>query len=450
MAAASIDETALRLRDLRRDPLGALARLRGDLVRLRVGPRLLNRRVLLVNAPAAVVHVLKDRADDYRKGPTYDAARSILGTGLLTVDGEEWAAQRRRVQPRFARFGLDPVAAISSEETAVTVAEWRRAAERGEPVDAAREAAALVHRITCRVFFGVPAERTAALLDSLHDAIDGVHAESTSVLPALARLRPSWVAARARLRAAAADLLCRAREAGAAGLLGDHLAPRADPAEERQLGHEVMTFLLAGLETTSSAIAWTLHHVARNPAVQDRIHAALEASPGEEAAADGPLSRTIQESLRLHPPGWIIERVARADDVLLGSPVPRGSVLWIVTYLIHRRPEFWPDPERFDPDRFAPGNLPARPEGCYLPFGLGAHACIGRQVSLAETSRALAGILRAFELRTAGPDRPEVEPRAFSLRPRHGLPLALSPRGSAASRNAAIRGTTVPPESSRT
>lgn len=206
--------------------------------------------------------------------------------------------------------------------------------------------------------------------------------------------------------------------------------------DTRQLRDEVMTMLLAGHETTASALGWTWHLLGRHPEAADRI-------AGEAASVLGgrdPLPedldrlpyarRVIQESLRLYPPAWRIARQAVAADRIGGYRIPADGIVILCPFLMHRHPSFWDQPERFDPDRFATERSTGRPRHAYFPFAGGPHACIGAQFAMMEMQLALPMIARRFRLKPLLDHPVELQP-LITLRPKHGLMMIAEERDGA-------------------
>jgi cytochrome P450 len=193
---------------------------------------------------------------------------------------------------------------------------------------------------------------------------------------------------------------------------------------------EIVTMVIAGYETVASSLTWTLSLLADHPPVQDAVAAELGALGGPPGWADLPalpLTRAVvDESLRLYPPAWVITRRAVTDDEVAGVAVPAGTVVIVSPWLLHRRPQAWPDPLRFDPGRFTAPRA-AAPRGDYLPFGVGPRLCIGRDVALVEAVLVLATLLRGRRVRRPGGARRPAVDALVTLRPRGGCPLLLEP-----------------------
>ncbi|TNM59987.1 cytochrome P450 [Streptomyces sp. NP160] len=451
------------LRDLlgiRRDPL---AYLRGAVQRWgdHVAFPLPTTPVLFVNTVAGARRVLVENAGAWSKRTVqYGALSLVTGSGLLTSDGSAWREARRVAQPAFHRSGLTAVA-----EQSVAAAERLRArwdAAGGGPggaggvvdVDAAALQATL--EVVGRTLFG--GDVTAEGVDDGERVVAAV-LEALGVVVSRARTPvPGWLPTPSRRRLRRANrvmdevverVVARRRATGELGedLLGLLLAAvdegRLPPEAVRG---ELVTMVIAGHETVASCLTWTLHLLARHPEAQERLHAELDAvladpaAPGAAGAATAALRpptwedlralpwtrAVVDESLRLYPPAWVVTRRADADDVVDGVAVPAGTLVIVSPWLLQRRADAHPDPERFDPGRFT-GEGPAVPRGAYLPFGAGARLCIGRDFALTEAVLVLAALLRDRAVHPAPGHEPELE-ALVTLRPRHGLLLRLVPR----------------------
>lgn len=428
-----------------RDPLAYLERVvarHGDLVAFPM-PRT---PVLLVNDPVAARHVLQDNHRGYGKQTIqYTALSAVTGAGLLTSDGEAWRARRRLVQPAFHRASLDRVA-VESVAAAQRLREtWLRSA--GTPVDADRGLQAAMLEVLGRTLFATdlaPAGRqmVAAVDDALRVVVRRAQSPVPSAWPTPSRRRLRRAVA--TLDEVCAQLVARRRAAGVAAqdadllalLLrscGDGSAGDGPALSEADLRDELVTLVIAGHETVAACLTWTAHLLAGSPQVQAQVHAELDDVLGGRPPtwADLPrlayLRACVDEALRLYPPAWVLTRQVLAPDEVGGVEVQAGALIIISPWLLHRRPSSWPDPSRFDPERFLDQQATAR-VGAYLPFGAGPRLCIGREFALVEAVLVLATLLRDTRLdRPAGTCEPRVE-ALVTLRPHGGLPLLLTPR----------------------
>lgn len=202
---------------------------------------------------------------------------------------------------------------------------------------------------------------------------------------------------------------------------------------DQQLRDEVMTLFLAGHETTALALTWAWHLLAQHPAAEQRLLAELAAVLGGRAPAVADLPRlryadaVVTEAMRLYPPAWVIGRQAAADCEIGGYPVPAGTVVLISPWVMHRHPDYFPEPERFDPDRWTGGLAEQLPAHAYLPFGGGPRLCIGKAFARMEAVLVLATVAQRYRMTPVPGQRVAPDP-VVTLRPRHGLKMMLSAR----------------------
>jgi cytochrome P450 len=202
-----------------------------------------------------------------------------------------------------------------------------------------------------------------------------------------------------------------------------------------QVRDEAMTLFLAGHETTANLLAWTWYLLARNPEAERRLHAEIDAvlEDGRAPTVDDlPRLRyaemVVSEVMRLYPPAWAVGRRAVADHEAGGYHVPAGSLILVSQYVAHRDPRFWPDPERFDPERWTPEARGQRPQFAYFPFGGGPRRCVGEAFAWMEATLILATLAARGRMRLAPGRTAETSPR-ITLRPgRGGVPVILERR----------------------
>jgi enediyne biosynthesis protein E7 len=198
--------------------------------------------------------------------------------------------------------------------------------------------------------------------------------------------------------------------------------------DDHQIRDEVMTVLLAGHETTAATLSWMWYLLERHRDIAERLRTEILDALGdrdptvEDLPQLGAATRAIEEAMRLYPPAWIIARVAKEEDEIGGYRVAPGTVVTLSPYLTHRSKEVWPEPERFDPDRFTPERSEGRPRFAYFPFAGGPRQCIGSEFALTELTLALATIIRRYRLESASPREVLAQPLT-TLRPRGGLPM---------------------------
>ncbi len=411
-----------------------------------IAQRILWRRMFIINEPGAIRYVLLDNAANYIKS---EIGRRLLepglGRGLLTSEGETWRRHRRIMAPSFDPRSVIGYAPIMTEESLALLAEWDTLPD-GSEIDAA---AAMMHatlHIISRAMF-------SSDFDLIVDVIEGGVSEyQTIVRPSLLDLLhvPLWLA---RLLAPQhtegifdefdqkVDQLLtergRAPDAEPKDLLARLIAARDSETgggmTAKEVRDQVVTIFMAGHETTSLALSWTWYLLSQHPAAEAKLHAELDEvlggrTPRYEDVADLRYTRmVIEESMRLYPPAHTTGRQPIAADEILGHRIPAGAEVLIMPWLIHRKPSLWENADRFDPERFMPERVAARPRFAYIPFGAGPRICIGAAFAMTEAVLILATIAQRYRLHLK-PDHP-VEPQGLiTLRPRYGLRMILERR----------------------
>jgi len=376
----------------------------GDVFQLRIG----GARVIVVAHPEGVERVLRSARDNYYKGPIYDNLRVLLGNGLATREGPGWLARRRQLQPAFhpkrVRAQVPAMIAVAKR----TLADLRASTPKGGIVDVSAAMTRLTFEIVGESLFGLNlAANASATTGAIAAALEEL-AERGSTRPRF----PAWAPTPGNLRlrrlirgleAQISDVVVASREAGERGDLLSALVALRDAGEidDRGLHDEILTMFLAGYETVALALAWSWYLLAEAPEVQARI--AAEADDGIDPKRLIYTRQVVDEVLRLRPVAWIVARDVRNDDVLLGRRIPAGATVLCAQLLVHRHPEFWREPERFDPDRWRQGGDGPRHDFAYFPFSKGPRVCIGADFGLVECQVVLATMARALTMsRPAG------------------------------------------------
>jgi len=427
---------------IRRDPIGVFtnaARRFGDIVYFKIGPR----RGYLVSDPDAIRHVLQDNARNYHKSPLYDKLRLVIGNGLLTSEDAFWLRQRRIAQPAFHRQRIAALSDTMADAARLAADKWDALASTGRPVDIDDEMMRLTRTVVLRTLLGSDLGPFTSTIDEAWAVVNQYIGESfwslgfADNLPTPRHRR--FLAARRVLRGAVDYVISDRRRTGAdnadllAMLMSAHDEDTGDTMTDDQLQVEVMTFLLAGQETTSLALTWTWYLLSQHPGAREKLERELDSvlggrPPVYSDIANLPYLRmVVDESLRLYPPAWGFSRQAMADDELGGFRLPRGWLAFIIPYELHRHPKFWDRPEAFDPERFSPERSVDRPKFAYLPFGAGPRRCIGDQFALIETHLTLATFAQRYRLELAKGHSVDPWP-LITLRPRLGMPMLVERR----------------------
>jgi cytochrome P450 len=410
----------------------------GDVVRFRLGPMLIH----LVSHPDQVRHVLVTNQHNYNKATRSSSKiESITGTSLLTANGDFWLQQRRLMQPAFLPQQIGGFLDIMTEATADVLKRWQHRAAGGQPLDIASEMMRLTYTIVGTALFGA----------DVTDDIEVVERAATIVMGATWRRLekiielPEWFPTRRHRRFRQAlrqidEVVHRISHAGRQGesaptnLLSLLLHGRDEATGQgmtaQQLRNETITLLLAGHETTANALTWTWYLLSRHPEVARRLRAELAEVLGARTPTLADLSRlnyttkVLREAMRLYPPIWIMERHALADDTIAGYHIPAGSTVVLSPWVTHRHPEFWENPEGFDPERFAPEPSAGRSHYAYIPFGAGQRLCIGNHFALLEAQVIVTMVSQRYQLDLV-PGFPVVPRPGITLRPRYGLQMTL-------------------------
>jgi cytochrome P450 len=408
---------------LRRDPLAFLmnlAREYGDLAYFTLGPQ----KVFFINNPDYIRDVLVTHNRNFMKGRGLQRAKKLLGEGLLTSEAEFHLRQRRLAQPAFHRQRIAAYAAQMTDYAVETRDRWRT----GEPIEVDREMMRLTLAIAGKTLFNADVESEAdeigaALTEAfmLFNTVTLPFSELLEKLPLPAKRR--FQRARARLDETIYRIIAEHDTEGDGGQMTDG-----------QLRDEAMTIFIAGHETTANALAWTWYLLSQSPEVEAKFHAEIDEvlngrlPMAEEVSRLRYTEMVLAEAMRLYPPAWIIGRRALQDYEVAGYPVPAGSLMLMSQYVTHHTARWYPEPFRFDPDRWKPEEKEKRPRFSYFPFGGGPRVCIGEGFAWMEGALVLATIGQQWKLRLVPNQR--IEPRPLvTLRPRFGIKMIAERRG---------------------
>jgi cytochrome P450 len=383
----------------------------------------------VIHHPDDVKRVLVSNHKNYTKGLGLDRVKILLGKGLMTSEGELWKRQRYMMQPFFHRRVITQFARMIAAANDRFILRWEELSARGELVNLTDEMSELTLEIVLRSIFGTDLERLARQPGGnpfdLVTKDPGRNLQFAYKFRSLTKLVAGLIARRRAEPEEHFDYLgmlmsARDKESGA-------------DMPERELIDEVMTLVVAGHETTASGLNWTWYLISQHPEVAERLHAEIDAAPdmaAPELAQVEALRYTqqvVNEALRLYPPGWLLSRRTVEADVLGGYPVPAKTNVLLPLYILHRHPNFWKEPERFWPERFAPEHEAERPRFAYMPFAAGPRHCIGETFALFEMLVHLYKVARRYRL-TYVPDKPLELEAQINLRTRHPLRMRLERR----------------------
>jgi cytochrome P450 len=390
-------------------------------------------QVYFLNHPDLIESVLVRNPQKVQKDRVLRNSRWFFGQGLLTSEGDFWLRQRRLSQPAFHRERVASYAAIMTAYAEEMMANW----ESGQTFDIHAEMMNLTLRIVVRALFNVEAEETvniSAALNALMRNATGIR----MLFPPAGRYLPMPTMIEVRravrhLEETVYRIIERRRTDGRDS--GDLLFMLMQVRDEdgtrmtdKQLRDEVLTFLLAGHETTALALSWTWHLLATHPQVEQKLHAELERVLGGRAPIFSDLAAlpytdsVIKESMRLYPPAWSLARTVVSDIEVGGYTVPAGANVVMSQWIMHRDPRYFPDPEKFDPERWLTERARKLPRFAYFPFGGGSRQCIGAAFAQMEAVLLLATIAQLFQF-SAVPGHTVVPVPSFTLRPKNGIPM---------------------------
>ena len=427
---------------LRRSPPEALLQIAkdyGDVVRWRG-----LQNIYCINHPDYVRQILTQSWPRYSKDTIdYRVVGRTLGRGLVTNDGPDWAKQRRLMQPVFANRAIDKFDVVINEMTAQLAQSW--AGKRAdETVWLERDMSRVTFQVVSRTLFG------ADIDDAADEMVEILHVVNQHPLRvrSLLTLYP-WLPLPSNRRFARikgrldeiVDKLVDQRHSmvdQGQGDIVDRLLAARDPEtgegmSRAQMRDELITLLLAGHETSATALVWTYHLLGQHPEIEQRLVEELARELGGRSAQSGDLARlpylkqVVQESMRLYPPVWGLARRANEETEFGGYRIPAGAYISISMYALHRHPDYWPRAEQFDPERFDPKRNEQRHSYCYIPFSAGPRACIGAGMAMLEIQLVLAQLLQRFRVRPVPGFK--VTPEAvITLKTRAGMPVTITPR----------------------
>ncbi|MDA1353726.1 MAG: cytochrome P450 [bacterium] len=380
-----------------------------------------------------ITHVLETHPHNYIKSRQYDPLKFALGNGLLTSDGDEWKAQRKVLQPMFMKDSIATLCKGIEQGTASTINRWKH---KTEIPHLNHETNLLAIDIASRCFFGIEAKERGARLAELIEEINHflmrylkipIPIPLSTPLPFIRRFKAA--------RKEVYQLINEVRHMHNNGeLASDNMISMlidSGQFDDELVRDEIITFMAAGHETSSNALTFTLFALLNNPEhferVKDECRALNLSQLSVDTLKDLPYTvAAIKESLRLYPPAWTLGRRNLEEDVIQGHTIKRDTNIIIPTYAIHRHPEFWPNPDTYDPMRFFGKSERDFPKFTYLPFGGGPRFCIGQHFAMLELTHAIHQIVTHFDISSPTKEL-ELDP-LITLNSKTPIHLSLKPR----------------------
>ncbi|HTX89734.1 MAG TPA: cytochrome P450 [Anaerolineales bacterium] len=411
----------------------------GDIVHSRIGP--LNNYMLF--GPEYVYHVLVTNQKNYVKGPGYNSLRLMLGQGLLTSDGDLWKRQRRLMSPHFTPTAVLDFSDVMAGSVEHHLERWEQAAKQGEPLHTDFKMLQLTMSIIGQALFSLDlGDAPTEVGLALEEAFAFIPTRSFNPLVPMWLPLPSHRRFGHNLKVIDGfiyDQIAEGRrhperENFLSVMLKVQDAETGQGMSDRQLRDEVITLFFAGFETTARTLTWAWYLLSKHPEVVEKIR-----SESDQVLKDGrPASSAdlerltyarmvVDETLRLYPPTAVLARQNIEADEIGGYTIPARSLITLSPYAVHRSPQSWPDPERFDPERFSAKNSAGRPKSAYIPFAAGPRVCLGNSFALMEMVYAVSMAAQRFDV------RPLVDEEirgvlGGTIRPEKPVDLLVSPR----------------------
>ena len=410
----------------------------GPVCRVPIGPAWITPQFVFVTSPQGARDVLAGFDGSIDKEMIVHIQTRLLGMNVFDMAHEQWKARRLALQPIFTKQHVGGYVTHIAGEAERVAAECIR----DDRVDLDHQARRLTLQVLGRSVLGLDlGPRAAALAPHFHTALNYIARRSLSPVRA-----PTWLPtlARTRFRTALGALqgvadeaiaACRADPTHHAELIRkliDTIDPDTnEPLTDQNIREELIAFLIAGHDTTATTLAYSLWQLGHHRDLQERVATEVRAIGDRSlTVADIPrLAYTVQvihETLRLCPPAAAVGRLTMRDVLIDGHRVPAGTNVLVGIYALHRDPDLWEQPTRFDPDRFCPARSAGRDRWQYLPFGAGPRSCIGDHFAMLEATIGLASIIRLARVESLEPDFPLAVP--FTMTASAPIPARITPR----------------------
>ena len=386
------------------------------------------RQALFVNDPAEVRRILVRQHASYRKGPGFERVKMLLGNGLIVSDGAIWRRSRTMVQPAFSRANMHRLIGVIVSCCEERARKWAGVATAGGTLNITQETSDFALELILRAMFGSDYERH--LLTTGTNPFAFLSEDSTRDLRVVLKVR--------EVRQLLLHIVEGRRESGGDGefdFLSVYLAARdkdGNAFSDNELLDELVTLIVAGYETSAGTLNWAWYLLAGHADYHARLaheaHAQLSNESGIDAESVSGMhyaQAVLEETLRLYPPVWLFTRRASQDDSLTDYDLDAGTDVYLSPFILHRTGEFWPEPERFNPDRFGPGGELKKGERPYFPFSLGPRRCLGEYFSFLEMKIHLGLLAQKFVMMGS---EGELPPLDLGINLRSATDIFLYPR----------------------
>lgn len=426
--------------DFRRDMPGFLAKIAkkyGDIVYFKLGPQ----RAFLLNHPDFIKDVLVTHHRNFLKGPGIERSKPLLGNGLLNSEGDFHLRQRRIIQPVFHHTKIATYGRVMVEYASNTSERW----QEGATLDVHNEMMRLTLAIVGKTLFDADIDTEAGEISRAVNEF--ILRFPRSMLPFSGLMDKLPLPSNRRIKKSLQRLDStiyrmieqrRVSKKDRSDLLSMLLLARDEEGDrggmtDLQVRDEAMTLFLAGYETMANALTWTWYLLSQNPEVEDQLHQELDTVldshfPTVEDFEKLFYTRMVfAEAMRLYPPVWTVAPRVREDYELGGYVIPADAIVFMSQYVMHHDPRYYPNPFRFDPERWAPEQQASRPPFAYFPFGVGPRRCIGESFAWMEGVLVIATLAQKWKMRLVPGHRVELQP-SITLRPKYGMQMTLERR----------------------
>ncbi|MGB5164839.1 MAG: cytochrome P450 [Woeseiaceae bacterium] len=380
----------------------------GDMVSIK---RDNGRLAYFVNDAVEVRRILARRHAKYRKGPGFERVKMLLGNGLIVSDGDIWRRSRRMIQPAFSKSNVHRLLMVMVQCCDNRAVNWAKTVASGELLNITEETSDFALELIMRSIFGDDYE--TSILQDGEDPFAFLSRDSTRDLSVVMKVR--------RLRELLLDII-NARRARSDGDTFDFLSMYMDATDkdgqhfsDAELLDELMTLIVAGFETSANTLNWVWYLLTHHPEIEAKVlQEAHENVPTVSAISADSVNnmqytqQVLEEALRLYPPVWLFTRRSAEDDELEDYDVPPDTDIYLSPYILHRTEHYWAEPDKFDPDRFAP-DVQAKNDRPYFPFSLGPRRCLGEYFSFLEMKVHLGLMLPRFRMQAINDEQPELE-----------------------------------------
>ncbi|MDH5239767.1 MAG: cytochrome P450 [Gammaproteobacteria bacterium] len=369
------------------------------------------RLAYFVNDPVEVRRILTRRHSKYNKGPGFERVKMLLGNGLIVSDGDVWRRSRRMIQPAFSRQNVHRLMKVMVECCDRRAVHWAELAAQGEVCNITSETSDFALELILITIFSD--DYHTRIVTEGENPFAFLSRDSTRDLSVVMKVR--------HLRSLLLSIIEDRRAGGGADdfdFLSMYLQATDKDGQsfsDAELLDELMTLIVAGFETSANTLNWVWYLIARHPEVEAKLIAeARDHLPNVSALSADSLAsmqytqQVLEEALRLYPPVWLFTRRSHAEDELEHFDVPPDTDIYLSPFILHRTPHYWPDPERFDPERFRETDQ-SKNERPFFPFSLGPRRCLGEYFSFLEMKVHLGLLLPRFRMQAVDETQPQLE-----------------------------------------